>query len=103
MSSSSSPFIGKHAVIRTKYAGVHIGTVQSHNGTDIVLTDARRIWHWKGAFTLSAVATHGLDSKESKLSVVVPEIGLPESIEIIPTSEIARATFDASEACLERA
>jgi ferredoxin-fold anticodon binding domain-containing protein len=61
---------GKHAIIRTYSAGVHAGTVKSINGKEVVLTDARRLWYWNGAFTLNAVAN--------------------EAIEIIPTSEAAQ-------------
>ena len=62
------------------------------NGKEVVLKNARRIWYWEGAFTLSAVATEGV-SKSSKLSVEVPEILLTEAIEIIPCSEAASANL----------
>lgn len=95
--------IGQHVLVRTYSAGVHIGTLAARDGKEVTLTDSRRIWYWSGAFTLSAVATRGLNAKDSKLSVPVPEILLTEAIEIIPTSEGARATFDASEARSDRA
>ena len=80
---------GKHAIIRTYSAGVHAGTVKSINGKEVILTDARRLWYWKGAFTLNAVANDGVD-KGSKISAPVPEILLTEAIEVIPTSEAAQ-------------
>lgn len=81
--------IGKPVIIRTFSAGVHFGTLKSYDGRRVVvLSDARRIWYWEGAFTLSAVAMTGVNSS-SKLSVVVPEILLTEVIEIIPCSEEA--------------
>lgn len=89
--------IGKHCVIRTYSAGVHIGTVAAHDAKSVTLTDARRIWRWFGALELYAVAQHGVDSKKSTFSVPAPEIVLTEAIEIIPTTEAARATFDACE------
>lgn len=84
--------IGKDVIVRTYSAGVHFGTLDSRDGKELVLKNARRIWYWEGAFTLSAVATEGV-SKSSKLSVEVPEILLTEAIEIIPCSEAASANL----------
>lgn len=80
--------IGKKVIVRTHSAGVHFGTLAAKDGKEVVLRDARRIWYWEGAFTLSAVAVSGVGNK-SKLSVSVPEILLTEAIEIIPCSEEA--------------
>ena len=76
--------IGKYVVVRTYSAGVHIGVLQTQNGKEVTLKDARRIWSWNGAFTLHAVATKGI--KSGNLSCVVKEIGLTEAIEVIPTT-----------------
>ena len=74
-------------LVRTYSAGVHIGTLKERNGKEVTLMNARRLWSWSGAFTLSAVATKGVDRKESRISVAVPEILLTEAIEIIPISD----------------
>ena len=74
-------------LVRTYSAGVHIGTLKERNGKEVTLTNARRLWSWSGAFTLSAVATQGVDRAKSRISVAVPEILLTEVIEIIPVSE----------------
>lgn len=86
--------IGKDVIIRTYSAGVHFGTLAARDGKEVTLTNARRIWYWEGAFTLSAVAQSGVN-KKSKLSVEVPEILLTEAIEIIPCSEAASANLRA--------
>jgi hypothetical protein len=88
--------IGKLVLVRTYSAGVHIGTLHSRDGKEVVLRDASRLWYWKGAFTLSAVALIGIDSKNSRMSIAVPEILLTEAIEILPVSDTARETFDAT-------
>lgn len=75
---------GPEVLVRTYSAGVHVGVLKSRDGREVVLEQARRIWSWKGAFTLSAVATKGVDRSESRISVAVPEITLTEAIEIIP-------------------
>ena len=90
-------FEGKYCVVRTYSAGVHVGVVKSQNGKESVLSDARRIWYWTGAFTLSAVAVSGV-GHNSKISVAVPEILLTEAIEIIPCSEAAEKNLREIEA-----
>lgn len=87
------PIIGQHCVVRTYSAGVHLGVVVSRDGKVVQLKDARRLWTWRGAFTLSEVATTGV-SKGSRISAPVPLIELTEAIEFTPTSEAARASFD---------
>jgi hypothetical protein len=82
--------IGKYCVIRTYSAGVHVGVLQLHSGTEVVLTDARRVWYWKGANTLHEIALHGVGAG-SKVSEPVESITLTEAIEIIPTTAEAEA------------
>ncbi len=90
---SAHPMIGRHCVIRTYSDGVHLGTVAKVDGMEVLLTGARRIWIWKGAFTLSEVATLGID-KQSRLAVEVPEVYLTQVISFTPTSEQARKTYE---------
>ena len=51
---------GTHAIVRTYSAGVFAGTIKSRDGKEAVLTDARRIWYWNGAASLSELATKGM-------------------------------------------
>ena len=81
----------KYCVIRTYSAGVHTGYLKERNGKEVTLVNARRIWYWSGAFTLSAMAVDGVSKPdECKFSCVVPEITLTEAIEIIPCTEKAK-------------
>lgn len=84
--------IGKYVVVRTHSAGVHVGVLQSQSGKEVTLSDARRIWSWRGAFTLSEMSQKGV-SDESRLSMPVPAIMLTEAIEIIPCSEAAETNL----------
>jgi hypothetical protein len=90
-----SPFVGQHVVVRTFSAGVHLGELVSLHGKHALLRDARRLWTWRGAFTLSEVATKGVSKSGSRIAVALPMIELTEAIEIIPTTEEARASFEA--------
>lgn len=90
--------IGKPVIIRTYSAGVHYGILDGRQGAEVRLKDTRRIWYWNKAFTLSKLATDGLDAKSSKLSVTIPEIVLTEAIEIIPVTEKAAASISSAKA-----
>ena len=86
---------GTHVIARTYSAGVFAGTIKSRDGKEAVLTDARRIWFWDGAASLSELATKGTSKPSGcKFPAPVPEVLLTEVIEIIPTTEIARKSID---------
>ena len=87
--------IGKYCMIRTYSAGVFAGTVKSRDGKEAVLTNARRIWYWDGAASLSQLAQSGTTKPENcKFPEPVDEVLLTEVIEIIPITDAARATID---------
>jgi hypothetical protein len=78
---------GTFVLIRTYSAGVHFGTLVERNGQEIHLSNARRLWNWNGALSLSEVASKGIDLKNSKVSVPVDEIILTQAVEIIPINK----------------
>lgn len=90
---SKHPFIGKHCVVRTYSAGVHLGTIKSVDGAQVILEDVRRLWKWEGAFTLNEVSQNGV-AKTSRIALEVPTVSLSDMIELIPTTEKARKTFE---------
>ena len=81
--------LNKYIMVRTKSAGVFAGHLKSKNGQEVELTEARRIWYWEGAASLSELAINGT-SKPSKCKFpVAVDVTLTEVIEIIPTSSKA--------------
>jgi uncharacterized protein DUF6948 len=78
---------GTFVLIRTYSAGVHFGTLENREGQEVHLKNARRLWSWNGALSLSEVAAKGIDIKNSKVSVPVEEIILTQAVEIIPISK----------------
>ena len=72
-------------LVRTYSAGVFAGEIESRDGKEIVLKNARRIWYWSGAASLSQLATDGTCSPDNcKFPCEVNEVILTEVIEIIP-------------------
>ena len=73
-------------LVRTDRAGVHVGGLVSHNGQSVTLSDARRLWRWRGANTLSEAVTKGIAHDWSRVSDPVSEVTLLDVIEILPVS-----------------
>ncbi len=88
--------IGRYVICRTYSAGVFAGVLKSRDGKEVVLTDARRIWYWDGAASLSQLAIDGTSEPNNcKVPAPVAEVLLTEAIEIIPTTEKAQASIAA--------
>lgn len=88
-------FIGRHCIVRTYSAGVFAGTLKSMEGKTAVMADARRIWYWDGAASLSQLAMEGVSKPEHcKFPCAVPAVLLTEVIEIIPTADVARRSIE---------
>jgi len=86
--------VGKYCMVRTYSAGVFAGTVVERNGKEVLLSDARRIWYWAGAASLSQLATKGTSKpNQCKFPAEVSEVLLTEAIEIIPITGLARKSI----------
>lgn len=53
--STNQPYV----IVRGRNVGVHAGYLAEDERDRLVLRDARRIWHWSGAASLSGLAVHG--------------------------------------------
>jgi hypothetical protein len=87
--------IGSYVIVRTYSAGVFAGELQKREGKEVTLKNARRIWYWAGACSLSQLAMEGTKKPaECKFPREVPLILLLEAIEIIPTTEAAKKSIE---------
>ena len=84
----------QYVVVRIRTAGVHIGTLVEWEEQCVTLSNARRIWRWRGANTLHEVALHGVDDDWSRISEAVDSIALLDAIEVIPCADSARTNLD---------
>lgn len=87
--------VGKKCIVRTYSAGVWFGQVEQKSGNEVIVKNARRMWYWKAAesISLSAVAIHGINTKDSKIAEAVEGVWL-EAIELIPCTEKAIESID---------
>jgi len=87
---------GRYCMVRTYSAGVFAGTLVERNGKEGVVKNARRIWRWSGAASLSQLAMEGTKCPEDcKFPCEVDEVILTEIIEVIPCREEAIASIKA--------
>lgn len=86
----------KDVIVRTYSAGVFAGELESRNGQVVVLLNARRLWYWSGAASLSQLSTEGTnDPKNCKFPCKVPRVELLQAIEILDLSPAAKASIEA--------
>lgn len=91
---SSAPKMAKETypicMVRTYSAGVFYGELKSREEKEAVILNARRIWYWTGAASLSQLAQSGTsDPNACKFPQAVSEVILTEVIEIIPVTNEA--------------
>ena len=79
-----------YVIVRTYSAGVFAGFLESRKGKEVVLRQARRLWYWKGAASLSQLAVDGVKyPNECKFPVEVDRHETTEAIEILSVTEKA--------------
>lgn len=82
-------------IVRADRAGVFFGEIESCEGNTVVMTNARRIWHWDGAASLSELAMHGTSSPRGcNFPCAVDRVKIFDVIEIIDVTEKAAASID---------
>jgi hypothetical protein len=87
--------IGDYVIVRTYSAGVFAGILISRDGKEVMLAQARRLWHWTGAASLSQLAQSGTSKPlDCKFPEPVDSILLTEAIEILSVSKHAREIIE---------
>jgi hypothetical protein len=92
MAKKQNPYV----IVRTYSAGVFAGTLVSHKGKEVVMTNVRRLWYWAGAASLSQLAVDGTSAPDKcKFPVAMPRVELTEAIEIIFATATAQMSIAA--------
>lgn len=82
--------IGKKVIIRGDRSGVEFGELVDQNGSVVTLKNARRLWYWAGAASLSQLAMDGTKRpQDCKFTVTVSSITILDAVEIIPCTDKA--------------
>ena len=78
-------------IIRADRAGVFFGHIKERRGSEVDMTDVRRLWYWDGACSLSQLAVEGTKNPaECKFTVTVPEMTILGAIEVISCTDADR-------------
>lgn len=84
----------KYQIVRTYSAGVFAGFIESRTGQEVVMRNARRLWYWSGASSLSQLATDGTKNpKECKFPCEVDRVELLQAIEILDVTDKAKESI----------
>ena len=83
-----------YVIIRTYSAGVFAGYLKTRNGQEGIVINARRIWFWDGAASLSQLAMEGTKKPDNcKFPCEVSSITLTQIVEILDCTEKARKSI----------
>lgn len=79
--------LSQYCIIRTYASGVWCAVLEIYDPLTChaQLADARRLWSWEGAFTLSSVALNGV--RKAKMPAALERLIVARVEEIIPVTE----------------
>lgn len=82
-------------IVRANGAGVFFGEVKKVDGNVVTLKNARRLWYWDGAASLSQLAQEGTSKPNNcKFPVAVDEIIIFNVLEILSVTDKAAKIID---------
>lgn len=80
----------EYKLIRGDRSGVFAGFVESRNGKEVILRQARRLWYWSGAASLSQLAEEGVKNPDAcKFPKEMKRVRITDVIEEIDVSDLA--------------
>lgn len=84
-----------YVIVRTYSAGVFAGYLEKREGKEVVMRNARRLWYWSGAASLSQLAMEGTNKpKECKFPIAMDRVELTEAIEIIQVTAKSKKSLE---------
>jgi hypothetical protein len=84
-----------HYIVRTYSAGVFFGEIVKREGAEVLMKNARRLWKWSGAASLSQLAMEGVkDPDNCMFPCPVDEVELLNVIEILKTTEKCKKSLE---------
>ena len=85
----------QYVIARTQSAGVFAGFLKSRIGQESVLLNARRVWYWDGAASLSQLAMEGTSKPDKcKFPMAVIRVELLQTIEVLNCTEKAKKSIE---------
>lgn len=95
MTTINELLLNEYVIVRTYSAGVFAGTLIKKEDDQVEMHNARRIWYWEGAASLSQLAIDGTSKpNECKFPEAVPQVILLGVIEILKVTEKAKSSIE---------
>lgn len=86
----------KHYLVRAYAAGVFAGEIESMKDKEVTMKNARRLWYWSGAASLSQLAMEGVKNPhECKFPCEMSRVHIKDVIEVIEMTGKARDNIKA--------
>ena len=84
-----------YVIVRTYSAGVFAGYLKERNGKEATILNARRLWYWDGAASLSQLAESGTSKPDKcKFPEPVSSITVTEAVEILNVTAEGKASIE---------
>ena len=85
----------KKYIVRCDRSGVFYGEIESRNGQEVTMRNARCLWYWDGAASLLQLALEGTtEPRDCKFTVYVDELTVVDAIEILPCTDKAAVCIE---------
>ena len=83
-------YVGKKVIVRGDRSGLTYGTLESREGAEATISNARRLHYWSGACSIFQLALTGTTKpNDCRFTVVIPEVEIIDAIEVLPCSDEA--------------
>lgn len=77
-------------IVRCDRAGVFFGKIKERNGSEVTMTEVRKLWRWDGACAVEQLAQDGTKAPGNCcFTVTIPEMTVLGAIQIIPCTDAA--------------
>ena len=87
--------MSKKYIVRCDRSGVFYGEIESRNGHEVTMRNARCLWYWDGAASLLQLAKDGTsEPRNCKFTVYVDELTVVDAIEILPCTDKAITSIE---------
>ena len=83
-------------IVRCDRAGVFFGKIKERSGSEVTMTEVRKLWSWVGACAVEQLAQDGTkDPGNCRFTLTVPEMTVLSAIQIIPCTGTASESLRA--------
>lgn len=87
--------MSKKYIVRCDRSGVFYGEIESRNGQEVTMRNARCLWYWDGAASLLQLAKEGTtEPRNCQFTVYVDELTVVDAIEILPCTDKAADSIE---------